>query len=138
MRVSQRVDYALRALVLLARCCEDEQIAAGDIAERLNLPRRFVEQQFTELARNGIVKCRRGAGGGCTLARPAATITVREVVAALEGDVLDVPHVSGSAATELWAGAAQSLAEFLEGVSIAELAERQKVIDAEHSSMYYI
>ena len=92
MRIPQRLDYALRALVLLALQPEGEYIAAGDLAEHLGMPRRFVEQQVTVLARAGIVECRRGASGGCTLARAASAVTVLDVVEAVQGDVLDVPQ----------------------------------------------
>ena len=138
MRVPQRLDYALRALVLLALQPEGEYIAAGDLADHLSLPRRFVEQQITSLARAGIVRCRRGAAGGCALARGARDVTVFDVVEAVQGEVLDVPHVTGSAASALWADAADNLAGFLSTVSLAELAERQRELDGAAVSMYWI
>ena len=138
MRVPQRLDYALRALVLLALQPEGEYIAAGDLADHLSLPRRFVEQQITALARAGIVRCRRGAAGGCALARGARDVTVFDVVEAVQGEVLDVPHVTGSAASALWADAADHLAGFLTTVSLAQLAERQRDLDGAAVSMYWI
>ena len=138
MRVPQRLDYALRALVLLALQPEGEYIAAGDLADHLGLPRRFVEQQVTALARAGIVRCRRGAAGGCALARAARDVTVYDVVEAVQGEVLDVPHVTGSAASGLWADAAGQLAGFLATVDLAQLAERQRDIDGAAVSMYWI
>jgi len=138
MRVSQRLDYALRVLVLLAMQPEGEHVAAGDLADRLNLPRRFVEQQVTALARAGVVSCRRGAAGGCSLSRPAAQVTVADVVVAIHGAVLDVPLQSGSAATELWHEAAVSLEGFLAGADLASMAVRQRELDASAAPMYYI
>lgn len=138
MRVSQRLDYALRALVLLAMQPDGAYVAAGDLAERLNLPRRFVEQQVTELARAGVVTCRRGASGGCALARPADTISVGDVVLALEGQVLDVPHQTGSAVTEVWQRAAEKLEGFLLETDLASVAARQRKLDAAAAPMYYI
>ena len=55
MRVSKRLDYTVRGLTALARHAPGTHVAAGDIADALGLPRRFVEQQFTALARAGIV-----------------------------------------------------------------------------------
>ena len=138
MRVPQRLDYALRALVLLALQPEGEHIAAGDLADHLGLPRRFVEQQITALARSGIVRCRRGAAGGCALARSAREVTVFEVVEAVQGEILDVPHVTGSAASDLWEEAAEELSRFLATVSLSELAERQRAIDGAAATMYWI
>lgn len=138
MRVSQRLDYTLRALVLLATRPVGEQVAAGDLADRLGLPRRFVEQQFTTLARAGVVTCKRGASGGCALARPPALISVRDVVIALEGDVIDVPHVNGSAAAEVWQHGAAVLGDHLATVDLESLAVRQRELDAQLAPMYYI
>ena len=138
MRVPQRLDYALRALVLLALQPAGDYIAAGDLAEHLSLPRRFVEQQISALARAGIVTCRRGASGGCALARESRDVTVFDVVQAVQGEVLDVPHVTGSAASALWTDAADQLADFLSTVSLAELADRQRELDGAAVSMYWI
>jgi Rrf2 family protein len=138
MRVPQRLDYALRALVLLALQPADEYIAAGDLADHLSLPRRFVEQQITELARAGIVHCRRGAAGGCALARVSTDVSVFDVVEAVQGEVLDVPHVTGSATTALWSDAARELGAFLRTVSLAELAQRQRELDGAAATMYWI
>lgn len=138
MRVSQRLDYALRALVLLAAQPADSYTAAGDVADHLSLPRRFVEQQITELSRAGVVICRRGAAGGCALARPAEAITARDVVLALHGEVLDVPQQSDSATAELWQNAAHALADYIGTVTLADLAKRQREIDHKASPMYYI
>jgi Rrf2 family protein len=108
------------------------------LADHLGLPRRFVEQQVTALARAGIVRCRRGAAGGCALARTAREVTVYDVVEAVQGEVLDVPHVTGSAASRLWADAADQLAGFLATVDLAQLAEQQRNLDGAAVSMYWI
>ena len=138
VRVHQRLDYALRALVLLALQPDGEVIAAGDLAEYLGLPRRFVEQQITVLARVGIVRCKRGAAGGCTLGRPASEITVLDVIQALQGEVLDVPHVTGSAASLFWEETAEELSAFLGKKTLSALAEKQRDLDMAASSMYWI
>jgi Rrf2 family protein len=138
MRVSQRLDYTVRGLTALAERPFGTYVAAGEIADELALPRRFVEQQFTALARAGLVDCRRGAGGGCSLARPADEISVAEIVRAVQGTILDVPHVTGSAVSEMWAASTATLESALEEISLAGLAKRQKELDAESSPMYYI
>lgn len=138
MRVPQSLDYALRALVLLALQPSGDYIAAGELADRLGLPRRFVEQQITALSRSGIVRCRRGASGGCALALPAHDISVFDVVQAIQGEVLDVPRVTGSAASALWLEAADQLANHLKSISLDSLAEKQKELDGAGASMYWI
>jgi Rrf2 family protein len=138
VRVSSRLDYALRALIALAERPPGSRIAAGDVADAMGLPRRFVEQQLTVLAHASLVDCRRGAGGGCVLARPADEITVGQVVRAIEGYVLDVPHATGSAVSEMWERAGDSFEGSLDTVTLAELAVRQRELDAERAPVYYI
>ncbi len=138
MRVSQGLDYVLRALTVLAQRPPGTTLVAGDVALELGLPKRFLEQQFTLLAKHGIVECRRGAGGGCALARAAEDITVGEVVRAMQGDVLDVPHVSGSAVSEMWGEAAGALVTALDERDLASLARRQTELDAARGPMYHI
>lgn len=138
MRVSQRLDYTLRGLTLLAQLPPGTYVAAGEIADTLGLPRRFVEQQFSALARAGLVDCRRGAGGGCALTRLPADVTVGQVVRAVQGTVIDVPRVTGSAVSEMWSGAAAALESALDGVTLADLATGQKELDAQAAPMYYI
>lgn len=138
MRVPQRVDYALRVLTLLASESPGTYVAAGDLAQRLLLPRRFVEQQVTALARAGIVGSRRGASGGCSLALPAREVTVRDVVLAIQGDVLDVPRQKGQATAEVWQRASVVLDEYLGQVTLEDIAQRQKELDAQSAPMYYI
>lgn len=138
MRVSQRLDYTLRLLAAISRLPEGERVAVGELAEAMNLPRRFCEQQITELSRHGLVSCRRGAAGGCKLEVPADKLSVAAVVSVLEGSVLDVPHTPGSATAEMWEQVADSVEKLLADVTIADLAQRQAEIDLADSPMYHI
>lgn len=138
MRVPQQLDYTLRALVALANLPGNATPAAGALALSAGLPKRFVEQQMTTLTKAGIVASRRGAGGGCTLARPAEAITVLDVVHAVQGAALDIPRTSGCAVSEMWGQAAETLEEYLASVTLADLAARQAEIGCGRSAMYYI
>lgn len=138
MRVSQRLDYTLRMLVALGRLPLGTATASGDLAASLGLPRRFGEQQMTALAKSGLVHSRRGAGGGVSLSRPAASITVLDVATAVQGQALDVPRSSGSATAEFWAQTASALEDNLRSTTLADLVRRQAEIDAAAGSMYYI
>ncbi len=138
MRVSQRLDYTLRGLIALAGEPAGEPVVAGELADRLGLPRRFLEQQFTAIAKRGLISCHRGANGGCTLARPADDITIGEIVRAVQGQILDVPHVTGAASSEMWADVATRLAAVVDGVTLADLAKRQAQLDQGTGPMYYI
>ncbi|MDP2401602.1 MAG: Rrf2 family transcriptional regulator [Actinomycetota bacterium] len=135
MRVPQKTDYALRAVIELARLPRGTTVAAGEIADRLGLPRRFVEQQVTQMAKHGITSCQRGPRGGCALARPAEEISVADVVRAVQGTIVDVP-LAGGAAAETWKSMAAAVTGYLESVSLVELVERQATIDG--APIYYI
>jgi Rrf2 family cysteine metabolism transcriptional repressor len=138
MRVSQRLDYTLRGLIALAGEPQGAPVVAGEIADRLGLPRRFLEQQFTAIAKRGLLSCQRGANGGCSLARPPSEITVGEIVRAVQGQVLDVPHVTGAASSEMWTRVSTALAAAVDDVTLADLADRQAQIDQGVVPMYYI
>ena len=88
MNISMKSRYAVRALTELARVEQTQTgkpVRLGEIAERRDMPLQFLEQVFAALRRGGIVRSRRGASGGYTLARPADEITILDVVAALDG-----------------------------------------------------
>jgi Rrf2 family protein len=138
VRVSQRLDYSVRLLVALARQPAGAFTGSGELADRLGLPRRFLELQMSTLKSAGLVRCRRGAGGGCALARNAAAITVADIVRAVEGSVLDVPKTQASATAEAWSRASIALEAELDSISIAELAARQAALDAEIAPIYFI
>jgi len=138
MRVSQRLDYSLRLLIALAQQPPGVLSGAGELAERLGLPRRFLELQATALAKRGLVECRRGTGGGCALARPAEEVSLAQIIEAVEGTVFDTPLVPGLASTEAWTATGAVLNEHLASVCLSDLAARQSALDAERTPMYFI
>ena len=72
------------------------------------------------------------------LARPADSITLAEIVEAIEGAVFDAPMAVGLASAEAWRQAGAVLSEHLASVTLADLAARQSAIDAERAPMYFI
>jgi Rrf2 family protein len=89
MRLSSKTSYAVDALFDLAFHGQGRAAQARDIAERQELPVRYLEQILQDLRRAGLVEARRGPGGGYVLARPAAAICIADVVTALEGPLSD-------------------------------------------------
>jgi Rrf2 family protein len=93
VQISARADYALRTCVILAteatRAAELGEAArplpAEVIALRADLPARFLETLIAKLRQEGIIHSQRGSSGGCTLARRADTISVYDVVVAVDG-----------------------------------------------------
>jgi Rrf2 family protein len=89
MRISAKVDYAVRAAVELA-AAGDEPIKGEAIAEAQGIPLKFLENILGELKHSGIVASRRGAQGGYWLARPANEVALAEIVRAVEGPLATV------------------------------------------------
>lgn len=85
MQISAKTDYALRALCQLASLPDDVPMKAVDIAAAQEIPRAFLDQILLDLRRGGMLESRRGPEGGHRLARPAAAITVADVVRAIDG-----------------------------------------------------
>ena len=92
MQVSAKTDYALRAAAELARAAAEERgpIKGEWISEAQGISKKFMENILHDLKRAGVVRTRRGASGGYWLARPAAEITLAEVIRAVEGPLANV------------------------------------------------
>ena len=88
MRLSARADYALRAAVELAAA--DDRVTAERLSEEQDIPGPFLETILTQLRRSNIVRCQRGPDGGFWLARPAAEISLAEIIRATDGQLLGV------------------------------------------------
>ena len=90
MRVSAKVDYALRALAELAAAPPGQPVKGEQLASAQEIPLNFLENILLELRRSELVASRRGADGGYWLGRPAAEISLADVVRAVEGPIASV------------------------------------------------
>jgi Rrf2 family protein len=91
MRLSARADYALRAAIELA-AAHDDRVTAEHLAQAQGIPGKFLETILTHLRRSNIVRSQRGPDGGFWLARPAAEISLADIIRAIDGQL---PGVSG-------------------------------------------
>ena len=100
MKVSTRGDYASRALLSLALHDTSSPTSVRDIAERTGLPQPYLEQILLALKGAGLVRSKRGVGGGYVLAREPATITLGDIVSAVDGPIavgdFGEPHQNGA------------------------------------------
>src|SRR5918997_4295408 len=97
MMFSTKAEYGVRVMAHLAARNGEEPISLGSIAESERLPQAYLEHLVQRLRRAGLVESRRGAHGGYSLARPAGTISMAEVVEALEGDIAPIECISEGA-----------------------------------------
>ena len=127
MRISQKLDYACRALVHLARKHDGESVVrADDIAESEVIPPSFLAQILHELKRCGFATSRRGKTGGWKLAKNPDQVTLLEVVEALEPDTLGAQNSpqgeSGTAVHETFTAAREATKKVLSTTTLEKLA----------------
>ena len=87
LELTRRADYAIRTTICLARERGDGLVPASVIAERMDVPRRFLPQIMQDLVRAGLVEASPGRGGGYRLTRSPGRISLLEVIEAVEGDI---------------------------------------------------
>ncbi|WP_319498502.1 Rrf2 family transcriptional regulator [uncultured Cohaesibacter sp.] len=92
--ISQKAQYAFRALIALARSEDEEVSLISDIASGQNIPKKFLEQILLDLKRHGIVQSRRGKMGGYLLLKSADEITFGEVLRIVDGPIAPLPCLS--------------------------------------------
>ncbi len=95
--LSQKARYALRALIVLASQSDDKPMMIADIAEKGELPRKFLEAILLELKKRGIVRSVRGRSGGYLLGRTAKDITFADIIRTTDGPLALSPCVSATA-----------------------------------------
>ena len=134
MRVSAKIDYAVRAMAELAAAGPDHPARAEDVAATQNLPVAFVLTILNDLKRAHLVRSHRGRAGGYSLARPADEITIADIARVIEGPLASIRDVSlrdlsypGPAAplVDVWMAVRTSLRSVLESVTLADLAAGQ-------------
>lgn len=143
MRISAKTDYAIRAAVeLAARSTGGRLVKAEAVAEAQRIPLRFLLLILGELRHAGIVDSRRGQEGGYRLARAADTITVADIIRAIDGPLANVAGVrpeelelTGTAAPlrEVWISLRSSVRAVLENVTLADVVSGQLPVEVVES-----
>lgn len=129
--LSQTTEYALRAVIHLARTTHDGPVRVDDVAEALAVPRNYLSKILHVLARDGVLASTRGPGGGFRLARPPETLRLVDVIGEFEvpealGDcLLGRPRCgeeSPCPAHGRWVSVSRTIADFFEKTTVADLA----------------
>jgi Rrf2 family protein len=132
MQIPRRVDYGLRAVIYLsekdpAKCC-----SIAEIAEHQGVPRKFLEKIIQDLIRGGLIKSKRGACGGYSLARSPELITFYDVIAAIEGPIavnvcmdeeIGCDQMPRCSMIGVWSEVQRSVTEVLSRTTIAALRQ---------------
>ena len=132
MRVSAKSDYALRALIELARRPDGVAVNAEELGRLQEIPHGFLQAILAELRRAGLVRSQRGQAGGWLMGRRPEDVTVADVIRAVDGPLVNVYGIRPEAVRYneaarglqlVWIAARTSLRDVLERVSIRDLAD---------------
>ena len=154
MKLSTRGDYAVRAVLELAELPAGESLSLHELADRAGVPGKYLEQIVMPLRGAGILGARRGSHGGYVLARPAADLTVGEVVRVMDGPLAPIACASRTAYRAcppsrcvdeancvlrgLWTEVRDAVAEIMDHTTFADLAERAHEERGLRRLMYHI
>ena len=137
MRLTTKGRYAVTAMLDLALHAQNGPVSLADISERQGISLSYLEQLFAKLRRGNLVSSVRGPGGGYQLSRDMAGIDVAQVIDAVNESV-DATRCQGTGGCHegdvclthhLWCGLSDRIHEFLSGISLADLVQRQEVQD---------
>jgi Rrf2 family iron-sulfur cluster assembly transcriptional regulator len=133
MRLTTKGRFAVTAMIDLAMRQQNGPVTLAGISQRQRISLSYLEQLFGKLRRHGLVESTRGPGGGYTLGRPMADISVAAIIFAVD-EPIDATSCGGKEncfedgpcmTHELWTSLNQKMIEFLEGVSLRELVDKQ-------------
>ncbi|MBJ6726320.1 RrF2 family transcriptional regulator [Geomesophilobacter sediminis] len=132
MELTRKGEYAIRGIIYLAQQPPGQVALISEIANAADVPQSFLAKIFQSFAKLGLVNSSRGTGGGFTLARPAGSITLREVVEAVEGPILPNRCLLGDPCARgggclvhgVWKDVQFQVVQILDGVTIESLAQR--------------
>lgn len=134
MRVSAKSDYALRALITMAGRTDGRAVSAEELGRLQDIPHGFLQAILADLRRAGIVISQRGQSGGWRMGREADTVSVADVIRAVDGPLVSVYGLRPEAVNynddadvlqHVWIAARRALREVFEDVSIQQLADGQ-------------
>ena len=134
MRLTTKGRFAVTAMLDLALHETDKPVTLAGISERQDISLSYLEQLFSRLRRNGLVKSVRGPGGGYRIARKLSEISVSDIITAVD-EQIDATQCGGKEncreerrcmTHDLWASLNDKILEFLSGVSLADLVASQR------------
>jgi Rrf2 family protein len=131
MRISAKVDYAIRAMAELA--ASPGLVTAEQLASAQSIPPKFLESILSQLRSSGLVSSQRGSAGGYQLARPADEISIADVIRELEGPIATVRgvrpdeleyHGAAAGLRDVWLELRTQIRGVLEQTTLADLAHK--------------
>jgi Rrf2 family protein len=142
MKITTNGRYSLRAMLDLALHENGQPVQRAEIAGRQAISAEFIAQLFRQLNKAGLVESVMGPGGGYRLGRPAETITVGDIIRAVEGPVAAVfcvnpaagkscPRIGACAAQQVWRELSQVIEKFLDSMTLERLQGMARELEAQ-------
>ena len=133
MQITRQADYALRAMLYLARIPENQKAATSQIADEQRIPPSFLAKIVSQLSIAGLIHTSRGARGGVSLSRTPNEISVLEVIEAIDGPIslnactvsqAECPLGPDCPLRPIWCGTQEELVNRLRKTSFSELINK--------------
>lgn len=133
MELTRKGDYAIRGIIYLASQPQNKISLLSEIAEAVDVPQTFLAKIFQQFSKTGIVKSFRGTGGGFLLAGPPESITLLQVVEAVEGPILpnrcvlkpgECERDASCTVHPIWRQVQQQVRGVLSGITLKDLADK--------------
>ncbi|HEW97268.1 MAG: Fe-S cluster assembly transcriptional regulator IscR [Candidatus Parabeggiatoa sp. nov. 3] len=133
MRLTTKGRYAVTAMLDLAINQDQGPITLSDISQRQGISLSYLEQLFSRLRKKDLVDSTRGPGGGYRLSRPAKSIAIADVIAAVD-EAVDATRCQGQKncqdsraclTHQLWTDLSEQIREFLDGITLAQVLDKR-------------
>lgn len=136
MKITYKGDYALKAILEMSLKYNKKLVTIHELAERADIPFKFLEQVLLELKKGGFVESKRGKEGGYFLTRPPNEITLGEVVRFIEGPIEPIPCANADIVYKgckdvyecvfksIWVDVAKSISEIIDNVTFQDLCSK--------------
>ena len=132
MRVTAKSDYALRALIEIARRSDSAPVSAEELGKLQAIPHGFLQAILADLRRAGVLVAQRGQSGGWRMGKDPDDVTVADVIRAVDGPLVSIYGLrpesveyneSAAVLQHVWIASRHSLRDVLEKVTVRQLAE---------------
>ena len=144
MQITNQADYALRSMLYIAKYAESQLIPSNTIAEEMQISRIFLSRINSQLFNAGLIRTRRGARGGVMLAKPAAEISIYDVVTTIDGPITLIDCIADPESCPLspdcpyrtfWEETQNALIARMKAVSLQDMLANSKKIGISLSNL---
>ena len=125
MKLSKKAEYALRALVAMGREREGTNFSIQDLARDERIPLKFLEQILLALKNGGLLRSKRGVGGGYQLVTHPARITLGEVITLFDGPFDPIPGADHEALGQVFTDLRDQVAKWMTEHTVAHIIEKE-------------